>query len=115
MLQRSTPVLPVLDLKAGTEWYREKLGFETDGLYPDYAVLRKENAHIHLWLCGDKYICENTSCYIYVTEIDALYAHCRQMEIVHPNGPLETKPWGLREFSVLDLCGNLLRFGQLLS
>jgi hypothetical protein len=27
---------------------------------------------------------------------------------------LEDKPWGLREFAVLDLDGNLLRIGQII-
>jgi hypothetical protein len=31
---------------------------------------------------------------------------------IHPNGNLATKPWGQREFSVLDPDNNLLTFGQ---
>ena len=31
---------------------------------------------------------------------------------IHPNGPLEIKPWGQKEFSLLDPDGNLLTFGQ---
>ena len=28
------------------------------------------------------------------------------------NAPLETKPWGLRQFSVVDLDGNRITFAQ---
>jgi hypothetical protein len=31
---------------------------------------------------------------------------------VHPNGQLEVKPWGQKEFSLLDPDNNLLTFGQ---
>ena len=31
---------------------------------------------------------------------------------IHPNGPLETKPWGQKEFAGLDPDNNLLTFGQ---
>ncbi len=26
--------------------------------------------------------------------------------------PLETKSWGMKEFAVIDVSGNLLRFGE---
>jgi len=31
---------------------------------------------------------------------------------IHPNGYLETKPWGQREFALLDPDKNLLTFGE---
>jgi hypothetical protein len=31
---------------------------------------------------------------------------------VHPNGKLENKPWGIRQFSILDNSGNILHFGE---
>ena len=31
---------------------------------------------------------------------------------IHPNGSLEIKPWGQKEFSVLDPDNNLLTFGE---
>jgi uncharacterized glyoxalase superfamily protein PhnB len=47
---------------------------------------------------------------IRVEGIAELYAHCLEREIVHPNAPLEEKPWGAREFAVRDGDGNLLTF-----
>jgi hypothetical protein len=32
--------------------------------------------------------------------------------VIHPAEPLETKPWGMRQFSALDLDGNRLTFAQ---
>lgn len=31
---------------------------------------------------------------------------------IHPNGSLETKPWGMKEFSLLDPNGTLLTFRE---
>jgi hypothetical protein len=31
---------------------------------------------------------------------------------IHPSGHLQTKPWGQKEFSMLDPDNNLLTFGQ---
>lgn len=113
MFKQSVPVLPVLDIPQRAQWYADHFGFEYT-LYPDYAVMTKEGFSLHLWLCSDKYLCENSSCYVYVDAVDVLYTQCNQKGIVHPNGHLKNQPWGLREFSVLDPDGNLLKFGQLL-
>jgi len=47
-----------------------------------------------------------------VEGVDELYGELKETGVIHPNGPLGDKPWGLREFSALDEEGNLLRFGQ---
>jgi hypothetical protein len=31
---------------------------------------------------------------------------------IHPNAPLERKPWGQKEFFILDPDNNLISFGQ---
>ena len=31
--------------------------------------------------------------------------------LIHPNGKLEVKPWGQKEFSILDPNGTLITFG----
>ncbi len=47
----------------------------------------------------------------FVEGIDALYSlHGRNGATIH--SPLEAKPWGLREYTVRDLNGHYLRFGQ---
>ena len=51
--------------------------------------------------------------YIRTNDIDALYKAFLDKNIkIHPNGPLQIKPWGQKEFSMLDPDNNLLTFGQ---
>ena len=50
--------------------------------------------------------------YIRTDDIDRLYQSFQENSVaIHPNGQLETKPWGQREFSILDPDSNLLTFG----
>jgi len=51
--------------------------------------------------------------YVRTDNIDEFYKSLLEQQIkIHPNGRLEVKPWGQREFSLLDPDNNLLTFGQ---
>ncbi len=112
-LLRGIPVLASLNIKNTVEFYKTKLGFNRVGYLDDnYAVIARDQFVVHFWKCNDKIHPENTSCYVDVQEIDKLYAELKPLGVVHPNGPLENKPWGMREFAILDEDGNMIKFGQ---
>lgn len=113
MIQKAIPQLPSLDLKRSQQFYEQNLTFKLKRNYPDFMILEKDGIEIHFWLCDNPEIPQNSSIYFHVTEIQDLYEHCERVGIVHPKAHLEDKPWGLKEFSVLDVDGNLLKFGQL--
>jgi sensor histidine kinase YesM len=51
--------------------------------------------------------------YIRTDDIDTLYQSLLDNNVsIHPNAPLQTKPWGQKEFALLDPDNNLLTFGQ---
>lgn len=106
------PVLPAVDIAAAVEFYEQKLGFTTEFQSDDYAGLRRGVVQLHLWLTDDRALAENSSCRINVSGITQLYDDYQTQGIVHPNGALTTKPWGLSEFTVLDLNGNCLVFAE---
>ena len=106
------PVLPALDIEAAVAFYREKLGFEAVFQYPEYAGLARDGVQIHLWHCEDPVIPNSTSCRVQVTGVDGLHAELEPRGVVHPNGGLEDKPWGYREFTILDGCGNCIVFAE---
>ncbi|MBW4695176.1 MAG: VOC family protein [Lyngbya sp. HA4199-MV5] len=107
----AVPVLPAVDLAITIAFY-EQMGFTTEFQYEDYAGLRRGGASLHLWQCSDRQIAENTSCRINVSGIDALYEEYQTHGVIHPNGALTTRPWGLREFTVLDPSGNCVVFAE---
>ena len=111
----AAPVLASLDLARTIAFYEERLGFRRDFVYDDYASVSRDGVSIHFWLCDDPHIPKQTSCYIYVRDIEPLYAEYQAAKVIHPNAPLEKKSWGMYEFSALDVDGNLLRFGESLA
>lgn len=110
--KRTIPVLASLDLSATEAWYKAKMGFDTWVVHPSYLIMHRDNFVLHFWLTDNKIHPENTSCYVDIEGIDAWYEACQKAEIVHPRATLEEHDYGMREFSVLDLHGNLIRFGQ---
>jgi catechol 2,3-dioxygenase-like lactoylglutathione lyase family enzyme len=93
-------------------FYRDKLGFAVDGVWPEfpYAILVRDDIELHFVGCEDRRVAEHTSCYLNVAGIAALWAEYRDRGV--DVRPLQTKPWGMMEFEVIDPDGNLLRFGE---
>ncbi len=57
-----------------------------------------------------KAIAAQTMVRFVVKNVEALYNEIKDSGAVHPNGALQTKPWGTREFTVLDLDGVCITF-----
>ena len=113
-LLKAAPTLASLNTTETADFYEEKMGFRRTYFDEGYLIVVRDDIQIHFWKCNDKIFPENTGCYVYVSDVDALYEELLPTGIVHPNGKLGDKPWGVREFSILDVHGNLIRFGQLL-
>ncbi|MCU0571203.1 MAG: VOC family protein [Oculatellaceae cyanobacterium Prado106] len=107
----AVPVLASLNIPKTVQFYCSVLGFTR--IYEEpavYGIVQRDAIEIHFWACSDKYIAENTACRINVQAIDALYTELQPKGVVHPNAPLQEKPWGTREFGVVDEDGNLITF-----
>jgi len=110
-LMRALPVLPVTDLKAASTFYREHLGFDVLFDMGNYAGVGRGPIEIHLDASSPK-AAPSVSCRIDVRGVDALYAEIEPKGVVKTDEKLETKPWGLRQFSVLDASGNRITFAE---
>ena len=106
------PVLPASDIEASVAFYQAKLGFSLAFQYPEYAGVQCGSVQIHFWHCADPEIPKVSSCRVNVLGVDALYQEAQKQGVVHPNGPLEDKPWGFREFTAIDCCGNAIVFAE---
>lgn len=111
-LVKAIPRFPVFDLRQAIEFYEQRLGFQKLFELRDYAGVGRSGFELHLFRTDDPKLPEWTSCRVNVRGVDSLYAECERAGVVHPNGPLTTQPWGFREFTVLDLCGNAIVFGE---
>lgn len=114
MLTQIHPKLPMRDAQRTKAYYLDALGFNLIGDYGDYLMLRKDAVEIHFFEFKNLQPEENYGqVYIRTSDIDGLYASLLKNNIeIHPNGKLENKAWGQREFALLDPDNNLLTFGQ---
>ncbi|MBD0335770.1 MAG: VOC family protein [Cyanobacteria bacterium Co-bin13] len=107
----AVPILASLDITKTIQFYCSVLGFtkiyEESGVY---GIVQRDVVQVHFWACSKKHIAENTACRINAQGIDALYSEYRHKGVIHPNAPLQEKPWGNREFAILDEDGNLITF-----
>lgn len=107
----SIPVLASLNIEKTVEFYSSILGFAIIYQQQDsYGIVQRDHVEIHFWACPDKYIAQNTACRIKISNIDSLYQEYLFKAIIHPNLPLSEKPWGTKEFAILDLDGNQITF-----
>ena len=114
------PILPARDL-AETRAFYERLGFQAAGWWPTtfggYAILRRGDLSMHFFSFEDISPDQNyAQCYWRVNDVDALYAEFQAVGLSRSGiprlDPVEDKPWGMREFAIVDLNGNLVRVGR---
>jgi hypothetical protein len=116
MLTEINPKLPMRDKAITREYYIDKLGFQEYGNadYDGYLMVQKDSIQIHFFEFKKLDPKENYGqVYMRTDDIDTLYQSLLIKNIdIHPNGHLQVKPWGQKEFSLLDPDHNLLTFGQ---
>jgi catechol 2,3-dioxygenase-like lactoylglutathione lyase family enzyme len=114
------PILPSRSLPATLAFYA-RLGFdgETLGAADDYAILTRGALELHFFMHATLNPAESwAGCYLRVADVDSLYQAFAAAGLPRQGIPrmdlLANKPWGMREFAVVDDDGNLLRVGQVL-
>jgi len=116
MLTEINPKLPMRDKRITRDFYVNQLGFQDIGTadFKDYLMVQKDQVQIHFFLFEALDPKENYGqVYIRTNDIEALYKTMSGVKDgIHPNGHLQTKPWGQKEFAMLDPDSNLLTFGQ---
>lgn len=110
MLQKIMPELPLTDVEAGIAHYRDILGFSINYAQHDIGVMDRDDVRVLLIARTERHQGIG-SCYVYVENADALHAELVAKEAGVRSEPV-SRPWGLREFEVLDPEGNRITFGQ---
>ena len=114
------PTLPARSLRATLAFYA-RLGFEGEiiGAHDEYAILTRGDLELHFFAHPDVVPAEShAGCYLRVGDVDAIYRAFARAALPGAGIPrmdvIGDKPWGMREFAVVDENGNLLRIGQVL-
>jgi catechol 2,3-dioxygenase-like lactoylglutathione lyase family enzyme len=111
----ASPKFLTRDLARTADFYTQHVGFEVVSMYPDYLIIRRGDVWLHFGLAPDTDPKTNQcSAYIYVKGIDVLYEQCKTEGILRQNAWLRDQSYGVRDFSLIDLDGNLLTFGELI-
>jgi hypothetical protein len=101
----ATPVLPARDVSETVVFWRDQLGFSELYSGEDYGIVGRDDIQVHFWGAADIDPLENDGgCRIGVDDVDSFYVEYRD----HVFAELEEKPWGTREFAVLDPTCNLV-------
>lgn len=115
MLTQIHPKLPMRDKNETLNFY-SKLGFKEIGApgFDAYLMIQKDQIEIHFFKFERLKPHDNYGqVYIRTDNIQDLYQKLIEAHVtIHPNGPLQIKPWGQLEFSILDPDNNLITFGE---
>ena len=130
-MQKTTPALPVKNIKASCEYYTQKLGFRIRHEEDSFAIAVRDDIEIHLWAACDKswkirsvflvfkpiwtgaetFIAGTASCRIQVEGIEMLYEEYKNQGVLHsPDTIIHQQYWGDKEFPAVDNYRNLLTF-----
>ena len=114
MISLIIPKLPFINREKTLDYYKN-LGFELMADHGDYLITKYQDLEIHFFNF-ETLIPEKLDFMIYLrieNEIGNFYQKIQDQGIeIHPNGKLETKPWQMKEFSLIDPSGTLLTFGE---
>jgi hypothetical protein len=111
-------VLAVKDLAVETDYYLNKLGFDHDFSAPGWEFLSFGDFKVMLGECTDEMSAAETGnhswfAHALVGNVDEIYEEFIGLgaEIL---SPVEDKPWGIRDFSVVTPDGHRIVFGQMI-
>ena len=113
------PILPSRSLAETVAFYR-RLGFGGDvHAFGDYAILTRGTVELHFFTHrGLRPEESHAGCYLRVQDAAAWHRELASAQLPPHGIPrmdrLQDRPWGMREFAVVDPDGNLVRIGQVL-
>ena len=106
----SIPVLPVADVVAAQDFYRDHLGFVADWRAGD-SFGAVSNGDISIFFSKDVTPIPPFTLVLNTPNADEVCAEYKTRGI-EPISDIATHPWGMREFTIRDLNGHLLRIGH---
>jgi uncharacterized glyoxalase superfamily protein PhnB len=105
------PELPVADVERAQHYYRDALGFEIGWLYPGEEIGAVSRGDVAKFFRRREPPFEPAVHWVCAEDIDASYQELKSLGCEH-RGSSGRKPWGLRQFTVKDLDGNLFYFSH---
>ena len=119
MLEQVCPIMPSRDFAVTTAFY-ESLGFEAFPYKDEYLIVNREKIELHFYPAPQHDPASSLhGAYVRPKDVDAISAEWAAKQMpgkdsgVFPRfDAAEDKPWRMREATLWDPDGNLLRIGQ---
>jgi catechol 2,3-dioxygenase-like lactoylglutathione lyase family enzyme len=115
MITSVVPKLPFIDKQATIDFYVRQLGFNMGNDYGDYFIVTLDAAELHFF-SYPTLVPGKSDFMIYLridNGIEQLYEKWKKNDPPPERlGKLELKPWGQKEFPLIDPNGTLLTFGE---
>ena len=112
-----SPIFTVRDVAEALAFYSEQLEFEvgwTWGDPPTYASVCRDRVELNLGLPSEGDALTTSGAYVAVTHIDEYHERLAARGVTFKVA-IGDRPYGMRDFAILDPSGNDLSFGQPLS
>ena len=108
-IARPVPELPVADVERAQQHYRDAFGFAIGWLDASKELGAVSRGEVAIFLRKRAPPFEPAVHWIFAEDIEKTFEELKALgaNIVEP---LEMKPWGLRQFTVTDLDGNVFYF-----
>jgi uncharacterized glyoxalase superfamily protein PhnB len=113
LLEAAVPILSVIDLSAALDYYERVLGFSVGwqwGDPPHLASVCRDRVELNLSQSTET-MTGISKVYVQMSEVEQYYG-----ELVASGArvavPLAERPYGMKDFRIVDPSGNELSFGQ---
>jgi uncharacterized glyoxalase superfamily protein PhnB len=110
MLQEMLPHFPVDQVEPAVTYYCDVLGFRINYAQHDLGVMYRDNVTLLLIERPETHKGIG-SCTVYIENADQLYQELASKG-AKTLAPPVSRPWGLRDFTIVDLDGNRITFAQ---
>lgn len=112
VFQRLQVALGVRDVRQSVAFYGRHLGFDVlSTMGDDFALLGRDGVTLALVLASTPAVAAFASCYVYVSDVDALHGACVRDNVTITSA-LTTHPWGNRDFVIRDPDGHQIAIGE---
>jgi len=119
---RQSPILFARDLPKAIDYWVEKVGFRTLGVWgepPDFAIAARDFAHVMLTKTPQDHEVvpywrikpQMWNAYFWIDDARSMYEELKERG-AHIDYHLVEKPYGVLEFGIQDLDGQDIGFGQ---
>jgi uncharacterized glyoxalase superfamily protein PhnB len=108
-IAQTTPELAVPDVKAAQAYYRDRMGFDVAWYNEAGQIGAVSHGECAIFLRAAEPPCRTGVFWIFTENVDVAFKELTRLG-ANITDPVRDTPWGMRQFTVEDLVGNVFYF-----